>query len=75
MKSGADRTCQMQAQIAFHLGRILVQQARIQSGVYKTRTVHKGTHDGPLLSEEELLADEIATMEAHSKLLALMAYQ
>lgn len=64
----------MQAQIAFHLGRMLVQQTRIQSGIYRSRKVQRGGIDGPYLSEDELLADEMATMEAHSKQLAQMAY-
>ncbi len=61
-------------QAAFHLGRIIIQQTRIQSGVYKKRVVRKGGTTGPMMNEQELLDDEIQTMEAHSKHLADAAY-
>ncbi len=38
---------------------------RIASGVYKTRKCRMGGHDGPLLTEEELLQDEINTQASH----------
>ncbi len=40
-------------------------KVRIETGVYKNRIVHHGSFDGPLFSEEELLQDEIATMNRH----------
>jgi hypothetical protein len=43
-------------------------RVRIETGVYKTRIVHKGGLDGPLMTEEELLKDEIATMNQHIRL-------
>lgn len=50
------RQCQLRAQVS---------ALRIQSGVYKTRIVHKGSHDGPLYNEAELLDDEFKTMDRH----------
>jgi hypothetical protein len=38
---------------------------RIQSGIYKTRVVHHGGANGPLFTEEELLANEHATLQRH----------
>ena len=43
-------------------------QARIVSGVYKTREVYHGGYGDPnrvRLSEQELLEDELNTMHAH----------
>lgn len=40
-------------------------KVRIESGVYKDRVVHHGSSNGPLFSEEELLKDEVATMQRH----------
>lgn len=48
-----------------HQLRALYFHNRIQSGVYKKRVVHKGGLDGPLLSKQELLEDEIETMYHH----------
>lgn len=41
---------------------------RVESGSYKTRVVHKGGHDGPLMNEEELKQNEIGTMHRHIQL-------
>lgn len=40
-------------------------KVRIESGVYKNRIVNHGSINGPLFSDEELLRDEIATMNRH----------
>lgn len=42
--------------------------ARINTGIYKTRIVKHGSLDGPLYSEQELLQDELATMNRHIQL-------
>lgn len=40
-------------------------KVRIDAGAYKNRIVHMGGHDGPLLSEDKLRLDEVATMNRH----------
>lgn len=42
--------------------------ARINTGIYKNRIVHHGSIDGPLYSEQELLKEEVATMNRHIQL-------
>lgn len=48
-----------------HHAYVVYFNARIQSGAYKTRQVFKGGHNGPQLTEQELLEDELKTMLTH----------
>lgn len=45
-------------------------EQRIQTGVWKERIgkVRQGSHDGPLLPEEDLLRAEVATLNQHIQL-------
>lgn len=61
-----------EAQIAVSLAKVKQWQlraemyrVRIENGAYKSRIVHHGGINGPLFTEEELLQDEIATMNRH----------
>ena len=38
---------------------------RINLGLYRNRIVHKGSHDGPLMTSGELLDDEMWTHQRH----------
>jgi hypothetical protein len=55
----------LKAQITVAQSYVTYYDARIRTGVYKSRKVHHGGFDGPLLTEEELLKDEIQTMHRH----------
>lgn len=59
---------QREAQMA-HLmvlqARVIYQQTVITNGLYKTREVRLGGRDGRLLTEAELLKNEIDTMKLH----------
>ena len=59
----------IQGQFAIHQSYVMYFQARIQSGAYKTRKRFHGRFDGKQFTEEELLADEIQTMERHIQLM------
>lgn len=58
----------LQSQLAVRQAYVTYFDARIRSGVYKTRQVRKGI-DGPLMDEQELLADELRTMLRHIHLM------
>jgi hypothetical protein len=62
------RIAALQSQLAVRQAYVTYYDARIRSGVYKTRKVQKGI-DGPYKTEEELLADELATMLRHIHLM------
>lgn len=59
----------LQAQLAQRQAYVTYYDARIRTGVYKSRIVHHGGMNGPLLTEEELLQDEMATMLQHIRLM------
>lgn len=58
----------MKAQIIVHQCYVTYFDARIRTGVYKSRQVQHGI-GGPYFTEEELLADELATMLRHIRLM------
>lgn len=53
------------AQLLVLQTRVIFQQTKILSGSYKTRDVRIGGSDGRVLTEAELLNDEIKTMKRH----------
>lgn len=55
----------LQGQVAVEQAYVTYFDARIRTGAYKDRIVHHGSHDGPLLSEEELLKSELGYMHNH----------
>jgi hypothetical protein len=59
----------IQGNLAVHQAYVTYFQTRIQTGVYKTRKRYHGGFDGPLFTEEELLADEIQVMHRHIQLM------
>jgi hypothetical protein len=59
----------MMAQLHVLQARVACRQTRILSGMYKTREVRIGGHEGRLLTEAELLKDEFQVMEAHIKMM------
>ena len=58
------REAQM-AQLMVLQARVIYQQTVITTGIYKTREVRLGGRDGRLLTEAELLKNEIDTMKLH----------
>lgn len=59
----------IQGQLAMHQAYVTYFQTRIQTGAYKNRKRYHGSFDGPMYTEEELLADEIQTMHRHITLM------
>ena len=55
----------LELQMQMSLARAAHFNTRVLSGVYKTRKVHQGGHDGPLLTEAQLLEDEVGTADSH----------
>lgn len=66
------RIAALQAQLAVRQAYVTYFDARIRSGVYKTRKVQHGI-GGPFYTEEELLQDEIRTMHRHIQLMNELA--
>ena len=66
------RIAALQAQLAVRQAYVTYFDARIRSGVYKTRKVQKGI-GGPYYTEEELLEDEVRTMLRHIHLMNELA--
>ena len=62
------RIASLQAQLAVRQAYVTYYDARIRSGVYKTRKVQRGI-DGPYYTEQELLEDEMRTMLRHIHLM------
>lgn len=58
------RLAALQSQLAVRQAYVTYFDARIRSGVYKSRMVTKGI-GGPQFTEDELLQDELATMLRH----------
>ena len=65
MLTTAQKITYLTLQMRLSISRAEHFNARALTGVYKKRVVHKGGFDGPLLTEEELLQDEIKTADTH----------
>lgn len=52
-------------EVDVHLARVRLFEKRIEAGLYKNRVKHHGGFNGPRFTEQELLEDEVKTMERH----------